>query len=320
MDYVREQLRDAQQENRQYASAQIASQFESLAKPMRDELAEMKASSSLVQQPLQTHLEVQQMIVEQKGLKKQIGDAMTKLTGEQAKYESRMEELETQVKDEKLQDMFKELERQVREAAEKLTSLEERLPPGLKSEVPEASSAAGVEAPAPAQEAGGEKTGKDVPPATVPWPTPTEAAAREAIAADPEMKKHIWERKGFSGRVAKFSNEKGDREFRTYAFELKKVGAKDVHVRDFLEWLENVEEEVDEMVLKKKGESDNWDVKHLNAELYGVLAETTCGRAISTVMGLEKKVGYHGRRSTETSRMSTLTGHSWPRRRWGRGS
>ena len=45
--------------------------------------------------------------------------------------------------------------------------------------------------------------------ASVPWPSPAEA--REAVlhASDPEMRKHVLERKGFDKRLPKYSNEKG---------------------------------------------------------------------------------------------------------------
>ena len=50
---------------------------------------------------------------------------------------------------------------------------------------------------------------------------------------DPELKKNVWERKGFDRRLKKFTNEGGEMAFRDWAFDLKKITKGDRGFRDF---------------------------------------------------------------------------------------
>ena len=138
-------------------------------------------------------------------------------------------------------------------------------------------------------------------PANVPWPSPEEASKEAARAADPELKKNVWERKGFDKRLSKYSNEKGDSEFKDWAYELRRITASDPHFHEFLKWIEEdpLEETHSEMTkecLDKIGKDKGWNTKWLNEQLYGILAEATGlgSRAKGTVMAVEVEKDVNG--------------------------
>ena len=131
------------------------------------------------------------------------------------------------------------------------------------------------------------------------WPSPEEAAAAAIVAADPELKKHVWERKGFDKRLSKFSNELGEKEFKDWAYELRRVTGSDLHFHSYLRWLEEAKLEdtkgkVTLEVLKNQAVLTGWNVVRLNAELYGILAEATKGRAKGAVMAREQDTHVNG--------------------------
>ena len=118
----------------------------------------------------------------------------------------------------------------------------------------------------------------------------------DADSDDPELRKSIWERKGFDKRVQKFSNEKGEQEFRDWVFDLKKVTRKDKDFHDFLRWLEELQDELTEAALEQKKEELQWDVGRLNEQLYGVLSEVSTGRAKNSVIAREGEQTINGTR------------------------
>ena len=131
-------------------------------------------------------------------------------------------------------------------------------------------------------------------PATFPWPTPTEAALDAEVATDPEMRKNVWERKGFDKRISKYTNEKGSQEVKDWAYELRRITVKDKNFHGFLRWLEEAPLEADQGNITKEnlaaiGRDKGWKADWLNEQLYGILAEATAkdSRAKSTVMSLE---------------------------------
>ena len=77
----------------------------------------------------------------------------------------------------------------------------------------------------------------------VPWPTPSEVARAAATSRsfgkapdraagdtlDPELRKNVWERKGFNRRLSKYTSEKGAQEFRDWAYEFRRVTSSDRH-------------------------------------------------------------------------------------------
>ena len=75
---------------------------------------------------------------------------------------------------------------------------------------------------------------------------------------DPELKKNVWDRKGFDKRLSKFSNEKGSQEFKDWSYELRRVTVSDPNFHSFLRWLEEEKLEgtqgaVTEQVLENLG-------------------------------------------------------------------
>ena len=140
-----------------------------------------------------------------------------------------------------------------------------------------------------------------VPIATVQWPTPDEAQRKAEVAADPEMRKHVWERKGFDKLISKLTNDKGAQEFKDWAYELRRVTVKDDNFHEFLRWLEEAELEADkgnitESNLAAIGKLKSWNTAWLNDQLYGILAEATAigSRAKGAVMAMELKKSIHG--------------------------
>ena len=111
---------------------------------------------------------------------------------------------------------------------------------------------------------------------------------------DPDLKKNVWARKGFDRRLKKFTNEGGETAFRDWAFDLKKITKGDRGFRDFLQWLEELREEVTEDLLVATGKKFGWDAPHLNEQLYGILAEVCDGRAKSSVVTQENDVKING--------------------------
>ena len=116
----------------------------------------------------------------------------------------------------------------------------------------------------------------------------------DADSDDPELRKSIWERKGFEKRVQKFSNEKAEQEFRDWVFDLKKVTKKDKDFHDFLRWLEELQDELTEAALEQKKEELQWVVGHFNEQLYGVLSEVSTGRAKNSVIAREGEPTING--------------------------
>ena len=53
-----------------------------------------------------------------------------------------------------------------------------------------------------------------------------------------ELTKDFWQRKNFDKRLKTFTNEKGEDEYSSLMFDLKKITAEDLNFRQFLEWLE----------------------------------------------------------------------------------
>ena len=136
-------------------------------------------------------------------------------------------------------------------------------------------------------------------------PTPTKGGGKgdgsgkggkgeESGSDDRELRKGIWERKGFDERVQKLSNEKGEQEFRDWVFDLKKVTKKDKDFHAFLRWLEEFQDELAEAALKQKKEELQWDVGHLNEQLYGVPSEVSTGRANNSVIAREGEPTING--------------------------
>ena len=108
-----------------------------------------------------------------------------------------------------------------------------------------------------------------------------------------EHGKNIFERKMFDKRVSKISGEKGEkgeREFKAWLFDVRKVTKEAPPFHEFLEWIGDLQVEVtDEELAKKKVCSPTWDMVWLNKQLYGILSETCQGKLKETVMRREKE-------------------------------
>ena len=67
-----------------------------------------------------------------------------------------------------------------------------------------------------------------------PWIGGGAASAGSDGSSDPELKKDIVDRKDFQKRVSKFSNEKGEDEFKAWMFDVRKFAKQDVVFLNFL--------------------------------------------------------------------------------------
>lgn len=106
----------------------------------------------------------------------------------------------------------------------------------------------------------------------------------------------IVDRKDFIKRVPKYSSEKGEQEFKSWIFDVRKFTKKDKGFHDFLLWLEDLKGEVTNEVLQKHGEEAKCDAAWWNSQLYQIFAECATGKLKNTVMSREKEVGTNGAR------------------------
>ena len=74
-----------------------------------------------------------------------------------------------------------------------------------------------------------------------------------ACRVDSEKDKNICERKLFDKRVPKLSGEKGEKEFKKWLFDVRKVTKDDPPFHDFLQWLTDLQEEVTVEIMHEKG-------------------------------------------------------------------
>ena len=99
--------------------------------------------------------------------------------------------------------------------------------------------------------------------------------------------------------MSKFSNGKGPQEFTGWCYDLRRVVADDVNFHVFLKWLEEDTFETSDYkvtaeVLAKKSGTKRWNAGWLNSQLYGILAEATCGRAKNSVIAREHEKDING--------------------------
>ena len=110
---------------------------------------------------------------------------------------------------------------------------------------------------------------------SVPWPTPDESVrmvemlrtvgrnldhAADDARVDPEMKKNVWECKGFNKRVSRYTNEKGAQEFKAWSYELQRVTSADPNFHEFVRWLEEAKLE------KYKGQITKESLERISTE------------------------------------------------------
>ena len=116
--------------------------------------------------------------------------------------------------------------------------------------------------------------------------------------SDQEKMTNIYERKMFDKRVSKLSGdktEKGEKEFKAWLFDVRKVTAEDLPFHSFLDWIADLEVEVTmDEIEKKQRASSFWPMEWLNKQLYGILSETCVGKLKETVMKREREVGING--------------------------
>ena len=204
---------------------------------------------------------------------------------------------------------------QVRQVQAEMEAMQDDLiaPQAGSHEAPQAAPEVHLLSPTPMAEADAQQRVAAPEEHNVPWPTPTEARARQiaegrnlgmsldgaADRMDPELKKNVWDRKGFDKRLSKFSNEKGSQEFKDWSYELRRVTVSDPNFHSFLRWLEEEKLEgtqgaVTEQVLENLGAKTGWKVGWLNSQLYGILAEASSGRAKNSVMAQEHQERING--------------------------
>ena len=112
---------------------------------------------------------------------------------------------------------------------------------------------------------------------------------------NPELLKDIVDRRDFYKRVGKFSNEKGDNEYKTFMFDVRKFAKHHKSFLEFLHWLENLKAELTPQLLVNKAvEKPEWNVSDLNRQLYGVLSECAIGVMKGKVVAYEKEVTING--------------------------
>ena len=86
-----------------------------------------------------------------------------------------------------------------------------------------------------------------------------------------------FERNNFDKRVSKLNGEKGDkgeRDFKSWLFDVRRITMEDRHFHDFLEWLTDLKSEITPELMVKKAKETKWDIPWLNKQLYGILSET----------------------------------------------
>lgn len=118
-----------------------------------------------------------------------------------------------------------------------------------------------------------------------PWPKEGGAAApRSSISREASASKessNIFERKMLDKRVCKLSGEKsdkGEKEFKSWLFDVRKVSVNDAHVHEFLDWIAESKDEVTEVLMTTQQKAEpSWDVEWLNRQVYGILSETATG-------------------------------------------
>ena len=93
-------------------------------------------------------------------------------------------------------------------------------------------------------------------------------------------------------------SQKGEKEFKKWLFDVRKVTKDDPPFHDFLQWLTDLQEEVTVEIMHEKGINMKgaWNMTWLNEQLYGILSETSVGKLSETVMGREKDVNTNGAR------------------------
>ena len=85
---------------------------------------------------------------------------------------------------------------------------------------------------------------------------------------------NIFERKNFDKRVSKLNGEKGDkgeRDFKSWLFDVRRITTEDRHFHGVLEWLTDLQSEITPELMVKKAEETKWDIPWLNKQLYGIL-------------------------------------------------
>ena len=179
-DHVRERVRDADADLRNYVVRTIEHELKEKMDPLKKEFDEVKERMGLSQQPLQAHLAAQDLTT-------QVEKSVAEFEEMRTLFDDRMKLLEKQINAEEWKNKFEELEATMKDVSVKVKNLEEKLPPGLKptTEAESKGVKGGEDAPAPIPEPVGTKAGADPSaPNQVPWPTPTEAAAREGGARE----------------------------------------------------------------------------------------------------------------------------------------
>ena len=114
-----------------------------------------------------------------------------------------------------------------------------------------------------------------------------------------DKSKNIVERKNFDKRVSKIGGEKGEageKAFKTWLFNVRKITREDPPFHDFLTWLADLQKEVSAEVLEAKNKEMNgaWPMQWLNEQLYRILSETCTGKLSDTVMACEKDTDFNG--------------------------
>ena len=132
-------------------------------------------------------------------------------------------------------------------------------------------------------------------------------------------RQNLYDQKQLKDKLQRYTNKQvgdlGEREFKSYSFDLRTVSESLPQFAEFLAWLsvEPKEVEVESLRTKQKemnkklkalGSSDRWDVAWFNQQLYGLRRESCCGRAKQAVMTLEKKKGRAALKSFRDSRAS----------------
>lgn len=90
-------------------------------------------------------------------------------------------------------------------------------------------------------------------------------------------------------------NDKGEREFKSWLFDVRKVTAEDEPCHNFRDWIADLEGEIMlSTVATKSAQEPSWPMKWLNKQLYGILSETCVGKLKETAMKHERLADING--------------------------
>ena len=197
-------------------------------------------------------------------------------------------------------ELQQELDNKVAELLAKLEEAQAGSPPGVSPAGKSGPEVHPMDTPTREKqtEGAGDRGRDDLPD---PW-AGGKGAGKGGLEKDSEKLTNIYERKMFDKRVTKIAGEKGDKgekDFKNWLFDVRKVTKDDPPFHEFLEWIADLQVEVTPALMlekdeKMRGANPLWNLGWLNQQLYGIPSETSLGKVKETVMGREKEVETNG--------------------------